>query len=248
MVSRKLLATALSCPIWQARNQSDRWEIQLSVIVYSYEIGFAQSKQITRRKHAMLRILRLKKCRWDDTMEEKQCTPLPYWDGMEGYVREMCGCDTNRHGLAMGCSRLGLWLDFMILNIYSNLNNFMILWLNVNPADEKTFHPRKNTGQNIINVKIGFRMWRSHYNLSLGGYIFFHIKQNCPSKKSQPSNKLWQKLFAFGTHRKKSSLNVVLVKNFTHWLTFFLTFHLSGFMQWPLRSRQVQEEVEDLGW
>lgn len=40
-------------------------------------------------------------------MEEEQCSPLLCWVGTERYLRDMCGCDTNGRGLAMGRSRLG---------------------------------------------------------------------------------------------------------------------------------------------
>ena len=33
----------------------------------------------------------------------------------------MCGCSTNRHGLAMGLGRSGWWLKLMIFKVFSNL-------------------------------------------------------------------------------------------------------------------------------
>jgi len=37
------------------------------------------------------------------------------------------GCGTSGHGLA-GVGVLGGWLDFMILEVFSNLNDSVILW------------------------------------------------------------------------------------------------------------------------
>ena len=44
-----------------------------------------------------------------------------------GGVQKMCKCGTSGHGLA-GMVVLGGWLDSMILEVFSNLNESMILW------------------------------------------------------------------------------------------------------------------------
>ena len=44
-----------------------------------------------------------------------------------GGVQKMCRYSTSGHGLA-GMVVLGWWLDLMILEVFSNLNNSMILW------------------------------------------------------------------------------------------------------------------------
>ena len=48
-----------------------------------------------------------------------------------GGVQKTCRCGTSGHGL-VGMELLGRWLDFMVLEVFSNLwfYDSMILWLN----------------------------------------------------------------------------------------------------------------------
>jgi len=52
--------------------------------------------------------------------------PVQWWSHHPWRVQKKCRCGTSGHGLA-GMVVLGGWLDLMIIEVFSNLNDSMAL-------------------------------------------------------------------------------------------------------------------------